>query len=324
MLATLMLDVISIGTAAEDVFVHLPQKNFKDGHFVFNPGSKVEIEEMEYFTGGSATNAGVAFARLGLKAGALCAVGEDEGGFAVKKNLAEEKVDAGNLYMLKGGKTAYSVILTGFGRDRVILHYAKGARLGDAKINFSKVKAKWFYLGSLHAQKKLLLEIMSHAKKIGAKIAFSPGQAELGLGIVELKKICGRIQVFQVNDEEALRLTGSADVERNLKKLSELAEYVVITRGKDGASATDGKMIYHAESLRIKPLDVTGAGDAFGSGFAAAIMKGKGIEKALEFGTANASSIIMYLGTKNILLSEAGIKKFVKKHGPFRLSKKKI
>ncbi|VVC00488.1 putative sugar kinase [uncultured archaeon] len=64
----------------------------------------------------------------------------------------------------------------------------------------------------------------------------------------------------------------------------------------------------------VKVVDVTGAGDAFGSGFTAAIIKGKGIEEALRWGTANASSVVTMLGTKNILLTEKGIKEFIAAH----------
>ena len=129
-----------------------------------------------------------------------------------------------------------------------------------------------------------------------------------------LKKIFGHIEVLVLNNEEALKLTGSVDVHRNLRKLSEFAEFAAITEGRHGAHATNGKSIYFMKPFEVPVEDVTGSGDAFGSAFTAAIIKSLGAEQALVWGTANASSEVMRIGTKNDLLSQSGIKKFVKKY----------
>lgn len=166
--------------------------------------------------------------------------------------------------------------------------------------------------------------MLKDLEKINAKIAFNPGQKELKLGISGLKRIFGKIDVLILNKEEALKLSGSVDIHRNLKKLLGIANIVVITDGKDGAHATNGKKIYSVEAFNVKVLDVTGAGDAFGSGFTNAIIKGKGIEEALLYGTANSNSVIMNLGTKNVLLTEKGIKAFLRKQKRIRIKKQKI
>lgn len=317
-----MLDVVSVGSATEDVFVHVRAK--LDGEkFCLIPGSKIDIEKMETFTGGGATNTSVAFSRLGLKAGILSVVGNDEAAHIVEKNLNDEKVHSEFLVKTKGN-TQYSVILTGFGNDRIILYYSNHTTLGKTKNNLDKINSKWFYISSLHEKPLFLKKIVAHAKKTKAKIAFNPGQQELELGVLGFKKLFGKMDVLLLNNEEALKLTGSADAHRNLKKLSGIAEFVVITSGKDGAFATDGKHAYFAQALNLKPLDVTGAGDAFGSGFVSGIIKEKGIEEALRRGTLNANSVIMYLGTKNILLTEKGMLEFEKKHGKVKIKKEKL
>jgi len=52
------------------------------------------------------------------------------------------------------------------------------------------------------------------------------------------------------------------------------------------------------------------------------VIKGKGIEEALAYGTANANSVIMHLGTKNVLLTEKAIKGFNAKHGGLKVVKR--
>jgi len=310
-----MFDVISIGSATEDVFIQVPKKFFGKGEFCFRPGIKVEIEKMDYFTGGGATNTSVGFSRLGLRAAAFCAVGNDESAKEVIAKLREEKVGTQFVARVRGKNTPYSVILTGFGRDRVVLNYSGAtALLSSAKISWKNLKARWFYVSSLHSKPVLLKKIVAHAKRTGAKLAVNPGQRELEAGFHGLKKIFGKVEVLMVNSEEALKLTGSADIQRNLKKLSGIGGIVVITDGKHGAHASKDGYVYSIKSFDVEPLDATGAGDAFGSGFTGAVIKGKSIENALLWGTSNANSVIQYLGTKNKLLRDGGMKKFSRKY----------
>ncbi|HLC79443.1 MAG TPA: sugar kinase [archaeon] len=310
-----MLDVISIGAATEDVFVYVPLKNFAKDMCVFYPGTKIDIEGMEYFTGGGATNTSVGLSRLGVRAGIMCAVGNDESAQTILSELKKERVDSKNVIKLKGTHTSYSVILTGFGRDRVILCYSNSHQMFAASKNKIKnLKAKWFYITSLHSDGKMLREIAKRAKKIGAKIALNPGQKELALGLDGISRIFGKVDILLVNSHEALKLTGSTDTQRNLLKLLKICRIVVITCGKEGAYATDGANSYYMKPFDVKIADVTGAGDAFGSGFMGAVIKGKGLGRSIEWGTANASSVVMYFGTKNELLGQSGIGKFIKKY----------
>lgn len=58
-----------------------------------------------------------------------------------------------------------------------------------------------------------------------------------------------------------------------------------------------------------KPVDHTGAGDAFASAFVAVLMKSDDyhkeeiIDKAISFASFNAHSVIQYLGAKKGILS---------------------
>jgi sugar/nucleoside kinase (ribokinase family) len=96
----------------------------------------------------------------------------------------------------------------------------------------------------------------------------------------------------------------------SLRILAKHCPIVVITRGAQGAVASDGRSIFSIGIPRIEKVDTAGAGDAFNSAFTAAIAYGKNIETALRWGTANANSVIQNIGTKNILLNQKGIEEF--------------
>lgn len=322
-----MFDIISIGNATKDVFIEIHPKVFKH-EVCFLPGTKVEVEEINYFTGGGATNTAVAFSRLGLKTAIVASIGKDSSGDEILNELRKERVNNSLIAVSKKFRTAYSAILTGFGRDRIILTYRGAtAQLNDERlIKWNKLKTGWFYISSFHTKPKMLRKIMDFGYNKGIKIAFNPGKKEIDAGLKKLGRLIRHVNVLFLNREEALRLTGSADVNRNLKRLAEYCENVVITDGRRGVHATDGEYIYMKRPYNVKVLDVTGAGDAFNSAFTAALVKGNDIEAALDYGTANANSVIQHLGTKNILLNKSGIRSFLKKYERkrTRVKKKKI
>ena len=77
---------------------------------------------------------------------------------------------------------------------------------------------------------------------------------------------------------------------------------------------SEGK-VFSAKPFNVKVVDTSGAGDAFGCGFVGALAKGHDAKTALKWGIANSNSVVQYLGTKNVLLTEREVKKFLGKHG---------
>ena len=69
---------------------------------------------------------------------------------------------------------------------------------------------------------------------------------------------------FKVSDEEAMLLTGSASVNDAALLLSEKTKAVfAITLGKEGTLLVHDNKIETISSIEVKPIDTTGAGDAF-------------------------------------------------------------
>ena len=78
----------------------------------------------------------------------------------------------------------------------------------------------------------------------------------------------------------------------------------VMTKGTEGVSVSDGRYIYTAGIPKSGYVDRTGAGDAFASGFVAAIINDADIKEAIQFGTANATAVVQQIGAKNGLLAK--------------------
>jgi ribokinase len=300
-------EIVCFGNATIDVFVHLAEEHLQKGKLCLLPDSKTEVDNIFFATGGSATNTAVAFSRLGLKTGIVCAVGTDENAKKIVLELEKEKVDCSAIVKMKNYKTAYSVILTGFGADRIILTFAGATRHLDSEkqINWKFLeKAEWFYVGSLHSKPKLLQKIFDFAEKKAILVAWNPGRKELKQGLEKLMPLLKKTTVLFLNSAEAEFLAKAKSPEKNLKKLQKIVPLAVITIGAKGSIAFDGKKIFGQKTRKVKVVDSTGCGDAFNSAFLAAIIRGYSIKAALALGTENAESTIQFLGAKNKLIKK--------------------
>ncbi len=318
-------DIVSIGNATIDAFICVDGK-VKEGNLLLPVGSKKEIQSIFYSTGGGATNTAVGFKRLGLKTGILAAVGNDPGGKIVLRELKKEGISTRLISRLQNYETAYSAILTGFGHDRIILVYGGAIRhLGEERqVHWSWLsQTKWMHITSFHAKLEIMKKILGFAEKKGISVSFNPGMSEISLGLKKIIPLLKKVDILLLNRKEAKILTKEKNVKKQLQKLQEIVPLVVVTEDKKGAHAFDGSFYYYKPALNAKIADTTGAGDAFHAGFVSQIVKGRSVEKALNAGTANATSTIMHFGAKNKLLTQHGIEEFLEKHETNRTKVKK-
>lgn len=326
-----MLDIITIGSATRDVF--LKSEGFEIRKHSDSPtgveqcfplGTKIEVKKVVFTTGGGGTNTAVTFARQGLKTGCVGVIGNDFNGKEIIKELKNEKVKP-FFSVHKDDHTAYSVILVHPNAERTILSYkgegqhfepkeiAVSRRSGMAmyfdksekrmSLLLKKMKAKWFFLGSLGGSLEMLELAFEHAAARNFKIAFNPGGKELAHGLDKLKPLLAETDIFSVNKEEAEGLLGmdngnsAEDVLKELDKLTK--DITVLTLGPEGVLVSDKKNIYKAGTPDSPKVERTGAGDAFVSGFVSQYILSDGdITKSIQFATANASSVVASYGPK--------------------------
>lgn len=312
-----MFDIIVFGSATRDVFLKSKQMRIiKDPHFAtgaaecFSLGSKVELDELVFATGGGGSNAAVALVRQGFKTALVARVGMDFGGKAIIEELHEEKSSAKFIQQDSKNPTSYSFVLLSPKGERTILVYRGASKNIDSReIDFESLKqTKWFYFcGSFSGDFRFFRRIINLAKAEDIKIAINPGALELKHGVKRLRPLFENVDILMMNDEEASEFFGEKDEKALLTKGQQFIKnsgIFVITKGPKGVAIFDGKNFWHAGIPKSKIADRTGAGDAFNSGFSAMIMDGKDMEQAIQFGTANATSVIQYLGAKKGLLKK--------------------
>src|SRR3989338_7740123 len=309
MFRTNKFDIISIGSATRDIFMKSEQfKIMEDKSFVtgqaecFALGSKIEIKDMVFASGGGGTNTAVTFARQGLKTSCVGAIGNDFNGRDLIAELVQEGVNTEYFQINKDGRTAYSVILVHESGERTILSYkGEGQNFDVKKIPFDKFNTRWLFLDSLGGHYDLLETAVNWAVKNGVKLATDPGGKELDHGLEKLKPLLKYFSIVKMNQEEAAKLTGiSYEKEEEIFKLmDEVIDGVfLMSKGPDGVVASGGEDIYRAGVPDSPVVERTGAGDAFSSGFVAEYIRSEDIVKAIQFATANASSVVTQYGAK--------------------------
>ena len=331
-----MYDIITFGSAAQDI--HLKSKEFKtlidpsassgqaEKNFAigrgicFALGSKVEIEDIIFTTGGGGTNTATTFVKQGFITAFCGAIGADASGLEIVRELKHLGIDTKFVVKKKEKHTNNSVIVSNTGEDRTILVY-RGASdiLNDNDILWSKIrKTKWFYLAPLTGSLCDSFEdIVNFAHENGIKIAVNPSKKQLSLPEEKLNNIFKKVDILFLNQEEASFLTKiSFDDEHEIfKKIDEIFPGIaVMTKGGEGVVVSDGKYLYSAlPDLERKIVDTTGAGDSFASGFLSDYMRYEDdpsielsikIEKSIQLGLANSAANLSEIGAKNGLLEK--------------------
>ncbi|MEI6144487.1 MAG: carbohydrate kinase family protein [Candidatus Berkelbacteria bacterium] len=323
-----MLDVLAIGDAFQDLFVFsddfkvLPERSFKSGRSLsLDYGAKIDVDEIQYHSGGSAVNSVVCFAKIGFETSILSFIGNDS---PAEKIISQIEGVGVSTEVIKNDSepTNTSIILSCDG-DRTILSYHGNRNFNDLQLPKS-FKTSWFYLAPIGRECAALEnKLIENIAKNGSGLIWNPGPPQIKQGAKANRHLLHLCNILILNREEALNFSacGKSQAEDCLKSLHGFgAKLVVITDGKNGARAYDGEVFYQIDSSPDKRIDATGAGDAFASSFSARIISECGESKAqkfiptreaiiegLKWGIVNSGAVVGFIGGNTGLLSKQEI-----------------
>lgn len=113
-----------------------------------------------------------------------------------------------------------------------------------------------------------------------------------------LKEIVAeKLHVIFANEEEAKAFTG-LEPEEAINEIAKIADIAVVKIGSRGALVKSGHKQVHVPAQRINPVDTTGAGDLFASGFLYGIGNNQSLKEAAELGTKLAAAVISVVGAR--------------------------
>ncbi len=315
------MDILTIGHCTIDLHIKIPSNKVstlsaKDDKVCFYHGSKIEAEDFEISPGGNALNVAVGTGRLGLKSAIYTELGDDEYSEPIIKRLKDYRVNTDLCVKNKGTHNNISAIII-YASERTIFSYHQKQTYYYRKWGAPKI----IYYTSMPEgyesfQKNLIQYLMQNPKTM---VAFNPGTVQLKGGVETFKSILGVTDILFVNKEEAMKLTKITTPDVPLDKLHKYLQdlgpkMTVITDGRAGASASAGNAVIRVRAYTDKrPIaDKTGAGDAFSSGFLAAINYNKSLRDALLWGAINSGNIIKEPGPHRGLLTRSQIEEIVR------------
>lgn len=314
--------ILCIGDIVTDAFIALREDQAEvttDEHgarrLSMEFGSKPPYDHVDIVQAvGNSANAAVAFTNLGLGAGLVAFLGDDQAGKDSLNYLKSKNIDTSTVSVQAGQKSNYHYALR-YGADRTIL-----IKYEDYSYDWQQPTQvpEWIYLSMISKSAwKLHEDLMEYLNvNPGTKLVFQPGTFHFEWGTEKLAAIYKRSHIVFMNREEAALVTGKSpdSIQELANSLHGLGPKVaVITDGPNGAYASDGERLLVMPNYPdpAPPYDRTGAGDAFASTMVAALALGETLETALTWAPINSMSVVQKLGAQAGLLERSEIDKFI-------------
>jgi sugar/nucleoside kinase (ribokinase family) len=322
------LDVVAIGDAIVDVLAtttdaFLEKEGLKKGSMqLLSPAQAESLYDAmgpaREVSGGSAANSMAGIAALGLNAGFIGQVADDQLGSIFTHDMRSLGVRFETPPIAGSLPTGRCLILVTPDGQRTMntspgaSHEMTPQALDRNMIASAAVTFLEGYLWGPQKPRLAMLEAARIAHDAGRSVAFTLSESlcigdrrEGVLGMIE-----ARIpNILFGNEDELLHLTGRTDLDSALAELGAKVPVVVATRGAAGALAVEEGVRCDIGAVQVeRVVDTTGAGDLFAAGFLAARCRGRSVQQCLEAGSIAAAEVITHFGAR----PEADLKELVR------------
>ncbi|MFA5867283.1 MAG: PfkB family carbohydrate kinase [Actinomycetota bacterium] len=308
-----MYEFLTIGGATRDAFFEV-----SDGQVVVNPsdpaspkllgfeyGSKIITEKAFFAYGGGAINTSVCLSKMDFSVAACLRIGLEGTGDILLRDVKEHGIDWRFVERDPDLHTALSVIIDVPDADRVVFQYP-GANSNLEARCLEDINTGWIYLTSLTGRSvDIIPRIVSKTAAENINLVFNPGRTQIKAGYQSIKTIVDASFALMLNRKEARDLVLSENSQAQVSDIRDLvaaavkwgSRYIVITDGIDGSFVCDGCLVYYLPRYPFETKDMTGAGDAYGAGFIAGLIKYNGdVGRSMKLATANAGSVVSQAG----------------------------
>ncbi|MEO8285260.1 MAG: carbohydrate kinase family protein [Chloroflexota bacterium] len=253
--------------------------------------------------GGCAFNIAVGVARMGLPSGIIGTLGDDEDGRGYVRWLQENRVDSTAITIQPGGTTPTSNLYydpTGTS----ICYYWPGAagQQGDAGAQSALLaRTDWLVLAVAPAGLTTRLLDMAEQQNAGraVHIAWSVKADAHSHPRKLVERLLSASRLVFLNRDE-LRFIGEATGRSSVEEiLAAGPEMVVLTLGAQGSVVATRSETVEVQAAPVKRVvDTTGSGDAYVSGFLAALIRGATPKEAAMVGARNAAAVLEQVGSQ--------------------------
>ncbi len=321
------LDIVAIGDAIVDVIAtcdddFIAARGLQKGSMrLLDPAEADELYAAmgpaRETSGGSAANSMAGVAALGLNAGFIGQVADDQLGSIFAHDMQSLGVRFDTPPLEHGPPTGRCLILVTRDGQRTMntspgaSHELTSDAIDEDMVRSAAVTFLEGYLWGPERPRAAMLRAAEIAHSAGRTVAFTlseslciPGRRDGVQGLID----AGAIDLLFANEDEVQHLTASADLEAAIEQLSTKVTTLVVTRGEAGSMALENGQRPEIPAVPVeRVVDTTGAGDLFAAGVLAARCRGHGLQRCLEAGALAAAEIISHFGAR----PEADLKQLV-------------
>jgi ribokinase len=294
-------DVIGFGALNVDKLCHVNR--------IACGGEESFILNISEAAGGSAANAIVGLARLGIRIGFIGKVANDHEGQLLLNDFRKEGVDTKGITVVRHGRSGnVTAFVDKTGERALYVHPSVNDTLTLKDIDLEYAKSTEFlHLASMDEKpfrtQRQLVELLPKVK-----ISLDPGEIYARKGIAKLAPILRKCYVFMPSENELKMLTGKHFRKGAAVILKHGVSIVAVKLGQKGCYVTDSKESHFIEPADAKPVDKTGAGDAFCAGFLYGLVKKKSLYECGRLGNFVASKCIEKIGARTGLPRASDVK----------------
>lgn len=243
---------------------------------------------------GGVANMATALARLGLRTSLAAAFGDDHYGEYCWDTLKDDEgIDLRPSRRVPGWHSPVTVSMAYEGERTMVSHGHVDAAQDPTPACVPPALAA---VASLTPGRPA--PWIAHAAGRGTRVFADVGWDDTGRWDLKALTDLPHCEAFLPNAEEAMRYTRTTCPRAAAHALAEVVPLAVVTLGRDGAYAVDGRSGESAEvpAIDVPALDPTGAGDVFVAGFVTGTLAGWPLADRLAFAGLTAALSVQEFG----------------------------
>ncbi len=266
-----MAKISVIGICGNSIFMNVD-------HF-HEKGETLQAKSVFEEIGGKGINQAVACAKMGAEVSFLGAIGDDADGEKCRQTVSKYGIND-FLALKKEMKTTFAVILTDKNGENQVTGYRNAELSVEDVISFEEEIANSDILLLQHEVPEEVNEVaVNLAKKHSVKVILNPAPIR-----PITPKISNSVFAITPNEQEIKAIDKS------------LFKNVITTLGKHGCSINDEIFI---NSIDVKAVDTTGAGDTFNGVLAVCLAEGKSLEESCKYAVCGSGLSVTKKGVLN-------------------------
>ena len=281
-------------------------------------GREILAQEMILTLGSPSAILACGLARLGVPLTFISKVGKDDFGNYCLAELEAKKVKTSNI--IRDSKLRTGITLSLNFRDDKAQVTFPGA---IPHLYYKDISQKVFrehdhlHISSFFLQEGLVASIpqlFQDAKQIGMTISLDPNSDNKNQWNSGIWKALEFVDLLMLDEMEAINIAKAKSLNRALEVFGQKVPTVVIKLGSKGTLAKSHGQVVQLPAFKVKPIDLTGAGESFDAGLLFAQLNGYDLRKSLLIASAAGALSSQGLGGTTTQATFDEVQRFIRKH----------